>query len=88
MSELNLSKEAHIVDGIIASTLFQIRTDKLEDLKKTKDILNKRYYPEEKVQEFVKELKVILNMNGELTELQINYLAGDVLCTKDEGGKE
>lgn len=57
MDDFNLSREAHIVDGIVACTLFQIRTDKLKDLRNTKEILNKRYYSEEAVQDFITQLK-------------------------------
>ena len=36
------------------------------------------------IKEFIKELKTILNMNGELTEMQIDRLAGDALVSGDE----
>jgi len=83
---IDLSKEAHIVDGIIASTLFQIRTDKLENLKRTKDILNKRYYPEDKVQDFITQLKA-LAFSDEGLEMGFIKLINKLSGSAFTGGK-
>ena len=78
--EFNLSDEEYTVDGILACALHGLRLEKLE---KCKDIINEKYYPKEKVREFIKLLKEELTTGNkymnELLKKRLDKRAGDKL---------
>lgn len=65
MTEKTLSNEAHIVDGIVSNFTFNYSNE--NDFSKIKKRLNERYYPEEEIKEFVKNIKnkVLLDWKGQ-----------------------